>query len=75
MAALGSALSTQLCSTAPAAWKRSSKAQARKVSTVTRATASEPKIEEVAAAVDSKILLPKGEYCVNNSKTFRRKTR
>ena len=76
MAALGSALSAQLGSTAPTAWKRSSSSKARnKVSTITRATASEPKIEEVAAAVDSKILLPKGEYCVSNSKTFRRKTR
>ena len=75
MAALGSALSNQLGFTASTALKRSSMAQARKVSTVTRASTSEPKIEELAAAVDSKSLLPKGEYCVNNSKTFRRKAR
>ena len=77
MAALGSALSSaQLRSTASAALRKQKQgpSAARKVSTVTRAS-TEPKIVEVAAAVDSKMLLPKGEYCEDNNKTFRRPTR
>jgi hypothetical protein len=78
MAALGSALTSQLRSPAPTALRkqRGSKISKRAaVSTVVRAASTENKIESVAAAVDSTLLLPKGEYCESHHKTFRRPTR
>ena len=74
MAALGSALSTQL--RAPSAHlkakaKRATKARCAPV----RAASTENKIEDVAAAVDPKALLPEGLYCESNYKAIRRPTR
>ena len=76
MAALGSALGSQLRAAAPArANKPRSVARRGVVSTVTRAASTENKIENVAAAVDPALLLPQGEYCEYNYKTNRRPTR
>jgi len=73
MAALGSALSTQL--RAPSAqWKAKAK-RATKARCAVRAASTENKIEDVAAAVDPKALLPEGLYCESNYKAIRRPTR
>lgn len=74
MAALGSALSSQLRAPAPTAWKGKKQARAKRATPV-RAASTENKIEEVAAAVDPKALLPKGLYCESHHQTIRRPTR
>jgi hypothetical protein len=72
MAALGSALSSQLRAPAPAAWRGKKQARASRAQPV-RATAN--KIEDVAAAVDPKDLLPPGLYCESFNRAKRRPTR
>ena len=74
MAALGSALSSQLRAPAPTAWKGKKQARAKRATPV-RAASTENKIEEVAAAVDPKALLPKGLYCESHHQAIRRPTR
>ena len=74
MAALGSALSSQLRAPAPTAWKAKKQARAKRATPV-RAASTENKIEEVAAAVDPKALLPKGLYCESHHQAIRRPTR
>ena len=74
MAALGSALSTQL--RAPSAqWKAKAKRATKARCAPVRAASTENKIEDVAAAVDPKALLPEGLYCESNYKAIRRPTR
>ena len=74
MAALGSALSSQLRAPAPTAWKGKKQARAKRATPV-RAASTENKIEEVAAAVDPKELLPKGLYCESHHQAIRRPPR
>ena len=58
MAALGSALSSQLRAPAPTAWKGKKQARAKRATPV-RAASTENKIEEVAAAVDPASSFPR----------------
>jgi|AntAceMinimDraft_5_1070358.scaffolds.fasta_scaffold33877_3 hypothetical protein len=85
MAALGSALSCQL--SVRGAWKQATRgststrganahARSRAPLLVTAAsTERQIDIQEVAAAVDSKLLLPKGLYCESHHQALRRPTR
>jgi hypothetical protein len=74
MAALGSALSTQL--RAPSVqWKGKAKRTTKARNAPVRAASTENKIEDVAAAVDSKVFLPQGLYCESNFQAIRRPTR
>ena len=75
-AALGSAFQLRAAAR-PALTRRGKKTstKARARATPVRAASTEPKIESVAAAVPSDAFLPEGLYCVDNTKTVRRKTR
>ena len=74
MAALGSALSTQL--RAPSAqWKAKAKRATKARCAPVRAASTENKIEDVAAAVDPQALLPEGLYCESHYKAIRRPPR
>jgi|TARA_B110000977_G_scaffold130957_1_gene166895 hypothetical protein len=74
MAALGSALSTQL-RTPSTQWKGKAKRATTARKSVVRAASTENKIEDVAAAIDPKALLPEGLYCESNYQAVRRPTR